>query len=43
MTVKNFIMVQNLLARYQRIIPYLAYDDAEKAIDFLTSAFDFRE
>lgn len=36
-------MPQNPPEGYQRIIPYLAYDDARAAIGFLTQAFGFTE
>ena len=36
-------MVQNPPPGYQRVIPYLAYDDAAAALAFLTTAFGFEE
>ena len=36
-------MVKNPPDGYQRIIPYLSYEDAPAAIDFLTKAFGFEE
>ncbi len=36
-------MVNNPPDGYQRIIPYLSYDDAGAALEFLTTAFAFEE
>ncbi len=36
-------MVQNPPPGYQRVIPYILYDDAESAIKFLIDAFGFEE
>jgi PhnB protein len=36
-------MVQNPPTDYPRVIPYLYYRDVEGALNFLTSAFGFRE
>lgn len=36
-------MVQNPPPGVQRLVPYLAYDDAPAAIDFLCRAFGFEE
>ena len=36
-------MVQNPPEGYQRVIPYLIYNDAPSAIDFLCKAFGFTE
>ena len=36
-------MVQNPPEGYQRVIPYLLYEDAPAALDFITAAFGFEE
>ena len=36
-------MVQNPPPGTQRVVPYIAYDDAPAAIDFLCTAFGFEE
>ena len=36
-------MPQNPPEGYPRVMPYLLYEDSDAALDFLTSAFGFRE
>ena len=36
-------MVQNPPAGTQRVVPYIAYNDAPDALDFLTTTFGFEE